>query len=127
MRTRIKYDPKNAATRIVRSSGGGTARQCNLSGVDHVTKQARKTKKGAAEWLEKDDEMIERTGKGMFNPQQRESMLQRAGAAYKGADAKASKKSKSGSRKPKNDPSAFNRGKDESLEDYIKRIQAMTS
>lgn len=50
-------------------------------GADQTTRQARKTKKGAAELLRKDDE-ARKQGKKIFNDNQRQALLDRAGKAY---------------------------------------------
>lgn len=110
MKTVIRYDRKNRSTRIVRGTGIPGGRQINL-GTDNQTPQARKTKKGAAELLALDDKATA-SGSPLFNPQQREAMIERAGDAY-GAGG--------GGRKPA-DP--LTRRKNEDQDTYIKRVLA---
>lgn len=77
-------------------------------GTDWTTRQARKTRKGAAEWLYKCDEQYARTGKHIFNVDQRTALVERAN----GGSAKLYR--------PK-DP--MERFEDESLQDYVTRLQ----
>lgn len=111
MKTVVRYHKKNRSQRIIRG-GVISGRQINL-GPDNATKQARKTKKGAADLLEKDDKSIERTGTGIFNPQQREALIQRAGKAYGAAARKSA------------DP--WRRIKGEPIEEYVARINALVA
>lgn len=97
---------KNPASRIIRGPVD-SGRQVNL-GPTNYTKQARKTRKGAAEWLYKCDEQYARTGQHIFNVDQRTALLERAN----GGSAKLYR--------PR-DP--MERFEDESIQDYVARLQ----
>jgi len=94
----------------------GTESNHGLLSTSQYTKQAKKTKKGAAEWLIKCDQQFERTGKHIFNADQRTELLKMAGKLYK-----SNKVKKVSKRKPKDD---LERKPNETLEEYVNRFKA---
>jgi len=114
----IRYDPKNASTRIVRNCGP-SGRHIVMSGEDRITsKQGRKTRKGAAAWLMQDDDGIEMGREPIFNPAQRETLVVRAN----GGSAKLYNPDGTGPGRKPVDP--FSRRAQESDSEYIVRINA---
>lgn len=104
-----RVDWKNQSNRIRRRSDidGREGRHIILSN-SQATKEVRKTKKGAAELLQQDDERRDYGPGPMFSDEQRELLLARAGKSYV---------------EPKGDP--YDRRDGESIEMYKTRIRRL--
>ena len=105
MQTKIPKT-KNPANRI-KWGPVPSGRQVNL-GTDQATKQARKTRKGAAEWLYKCDRSYILTGKHIFNVDQRTTLEERANG---------------GSATLYRPLNPMDRFPEESLEEYVARLK----
>ena len=110
MKQRLRFDPNNKAVGIsttLKSQG----RHVVMSGSSHVTtRTTKKTKKGCADLLKRDDEWAkEHKGKGFLSEEQRFGLIEFAGQAYKS--------------KPKAPDSPFKRARRESVEEYTERLK----
>lgn len=98
---------------IRRSIGGESARDMVLGESQVTSKQARKTKKGAAEMLELDDQKRSE-GKGFLSIEQRAIYIKRAGKLY-------------GNKKRTKTADPYEKRKDESTEQYIERLKVLAN